>query len=50
MYRKKNTLIMFIKNSSSFNLKSKIHKAVAIALISAGFIPASHAAETERKC
>ena len=37
---------MFIKNSSSFNLKSKIHKAVAIALISAGFIPASHAVET----
>ena len=37
---------MFIKNSSSSNLKSKIHKAVSIALISAGFIPASHAAET----
>jgi len=37
---------MFIKDSSSFNLKSKIHKAVAIALISAGFIPASHAVET----
>jgi hypothetical protein len=28
------------------NLKSKIHKAVSIALISAGFIPVSHAAET----
>ena len=38
---------MFIKNSSSSNLKTKIHKAVAIALISAGFIPASHAAETD---
>jgi len=37
---------MFIKDSSSFNLKSKIHKAVSIALISAGFIPASHAVET----
>ena len=37
---------MSIKNSSSFNLKSKIHKAVSIALISAGFIPASHAVET----
>ena len=37
---------MFIKNSSSSNLKTKIHKAVAIALISAGFIPASHAVET----
>ena len=37
---------MFIKDSSSFNLKSKIHKAVSIALISAGFIPVSHAAET----
>ena len=40
---------MLIKNSSSFNLKSKIHKAVSIALISAGFIPASHAVETKRK-
>ena len=37
---------MFIKNSSSSNLKTKIHKAVAIALISAGFIPASHAEVT----
>ena len=37
---------MVIKNSSSFNLKSKIHKAVAIALISAGFIPAVNAVET----
>ncbi len=34
---------MFIKNSSSSNLKTKIHKAVAIALISAGIIPTSHA-------
>ena len=39
---------MFEKNSSSSNLKSKIHKAVAIALISAGFIPASHAAPVNR--
>jgi hypothetical protein len=31
---------------TKLNLKSKIHKAVSIALISAGFIPASHAAET----
>ena len=31
---------------AQLNLKSKIHKAVSIALISAGFIPASHAAET----
>ena len=37
---------MFIKNSSSSSLKSKIHKAVSIALISAGFIPVSHAVET----
>ena len=39
---------MLIKNSSSFNLKSKIHKAVSIALISAGFIPASHAVELNK--
>ena len=31
---------------TKLNLKSKIHKAVSIALISAGFIPASHALET----
>ena len=37
---------MVIRKSSSFNLKSKIHKAVSIALISAGFIPAVNAVET----
>ncbi|MDC1272711.1 autotransporter outer membrane beta-barrel domain-containing protein [Pelagibacteraceae bacterium] len=37
---------MAIRKSSSFNLKSKIHKAVSIALISAGFIPAVNAVET----